>query len=443
MFYVSASQARVIKTPVSKSISGPFNIEEEDSLNASNVSLVKIFLKNGSIINYTNVDDAIRDFYKAIISNGFSLSDILNISVMRFQDYLAVLQNETYLNQTTYVPAYRLFFSILTNPSTYNYTGTIIPVNGYEFLYNTYGGKLTKCFMYGRLSSLRIIDVYGNEITMGDAKLALISYINATDTTLSSSVLDELNKTVAENSDIKVIVIDIANTLNKSAQYVQIYNKMYFANDFNTSIESNVNGTFSSFGFIATPAYVYIKNDLYVVRKSIGYEKASLMNQYIRVLTKSDNGLFSYIINDVSASNLVEGEKADIYIKVGDGFGNATLSVDYRILDENNNTLDSDTVNKEIQYNEWINFKIDLPNKSRTLILSVSVYSDNLPGSHIVISFKVKEREERTHEERFPWDLVTGIVLLLILIIVIGSYAYRYTVKEKYRKPRKRRRAKR
>jgi len=437
VFYINGGARAEINKMPSTEKSFPVIIGQESQQNISEIALVKIFLKNGSILNYTTLDDAVEDFYEEVINGRLSTSDILNISVMRFQDYLAILQNNTSLNQTEYFPGYKLFFSILANSDKYNYSGSIVAVDGREFLYNTYGDRLTKCFMYGRLSDLKIIDVSGEEVAIQDDELVILSYINTNDTVLSKKVTSELNKTATINPDVKIIIIDVANRLNESSSYVKNYKNLYFSNDFNTSIKSNTTGSFNSFGFIVTPSYVYVKGDLYVVRKSMGYEQADLINQYINVLARGDKGLFSYIINDVLANNLVEGEKANINVRIDDGFSNVTLGINYVIINKNNETLDSGKIEKLVQKSGWVSFKIDLPNASYALILTISTYSDELSGSSIVVSFTIKEKEKKEREPGLPWDLITGIILLLVLIIAIGSYAYRYTTKEKYKKVRR------
>lgn len=417
-------------------------VRQENQSITSEIALIKIFLKNGSVLNYTTLDDAVRDFYEGIVSNRISASDILNVSLIYFRDYLAMLQNNMSLNQLEYVPGYRFFFSILVNSGKYNYSGSIIAVNGQEFLYNTYGDKLTKCFMYGRLNNLKIIDVRGEEVLVKDSDLVILSYINTNNSILSEKVIRELNETLSINPNIKIIVIDIANKLNESSEYVKNYRNLYFSNDFNTSIETNTTGSFNSFGFVVTPSYVYIKGSLYVVRKAMGYEQADLITQYVSVLSKGDRGLFSYIINNVIASNLIEGEKADISIRIDDGFSNVTLHINYAILNKNNETLDTGEINKPIQKSGWVNFRVNLPNTSYILILSIATYSDVLPGSSIKTSFIIKEREEEKHRQEFPWDLITGIFLLLVFIIMVGSYAYNYTMKKRYKRVRRKKKVK-
>ncbi len=399
---------------------------------------VKIRFKNGSVINYTSIDTAIIAIYREVMSNKLSLNDIVNVSMLTFSNYLKLKDNVTSIdNYTEYLPGYKLFFSELSNPAKYNYSGKFVAVSGEEFLYNVYGERLTKCVLYGKLNSLEVRDVYSSRIIPEENKLTIISYVNASDKSTFREVINELNRTAYSYVDLKVIVVDISNTLNSSSEIVAKYPSIYFSNNINTSIGENTSGSFESFGFIATPAYVYVLGNLLVVRKTIGFESSEIINQFVKTILLGDRGLFAYIVSYISANNLVAGKKAEIYIRITEGVGNVTVNVGYEVLDKNNNTLLTETLTRVIQESTWIDFKIDLSNDSRSVIIRVSIYRNNSIENYISESYEIKIIETKGAEEGFPWDLVVGITILLIFIIIIGTYAYKHVVStSKVRKKR-------
>ena len=394
-----------------------------------NLTMIKIKLTNGSVLEYSTIDEAILSIYNS--SNRIELLDnVSEVLIMPFTKYLEYKkQNISIAENESYLPGYELFFSQLSNPIDYNYSGRIIATDESEFFYNLYGIGISKTFLYGRLLDLNITKLDGTTYDFQDNDLIVLCYLNMSENEFAINQLEELNETLSIISDsrLKIVVIDISNSLTVNNSLISDFPELTFVNDENTSLVNNTYGTFTVFNFSYHPAFVYMFGDLFVWRKTIGFEKAEIIGTYIKGALSDGMGfVFSYVIQDISAWNLRELEEATVAISVIDGFGNVTLQLEYTVLDENNETIKQGIETKDIEYSQIVSFVIDIPNNSRILNIAVKIYRGSniefATEAEFAIEFSVSEERQPT----FPWDLVAMAIILIATIgaslIVIKKY---------------------
>ena len=420
------------------------------SNNENNVTLpiMKVKFSNGTILNFSSIDEGLSILYNGFKQGKISLSDIENITVMQFISWMHFLnQNISSINESYYIPGYRLFFSKLNNPEHYNYSGTVIAVSENDFLYNTFGEKFTKGVLYGKIPEFRIY--YNNtSISLKDMGYEhyILVYTNASDEEITGAIIDEMDNLMAGlnasdlSSKIYIIVVDITNSLQKSEVKNEGTSNTLLINDCNTSIERG-NGTFRVFGFSRYPAYVYITQNLFIWRKTIGFESSDEIYRYISTfLANGEISLTAYMIKSITACDLVETKRADIFIEVSDGFGLATISIAFTIKDGEENILEMGNRSKEIEDVGIYLFEIKLPNKSRLLEVDVKIITKYGITISQSVSFEVKPLKGPSKpEEKFPWLEIITAFLAVLIVISLGVYAYRKTTRERIPKSRKRR----
>jgi len=413
--------------------------------NVSVIYPIRVRLLNGSVLSYSTIDEAVSTIFKLITENRIALSDISNISVLLFQDYMRLVnQNVTSVNGTYYIPAYRIFFGSLAHPEQYNYAGKIVAVNEDEFFYGSYGGRITKTFLYGKVPQLEIITLDNETLKISGNEILLLTYLNLSEEYITYNELCELNKTAEYFSSsgygdqVKIVVIDISNSTNASLSLIGEFPKLIFVNDANTSISPNITGTYTEFGFTRYPAFVYMRGDFLVWRKAIGVESTSVISGYINGLLKlGDRGIFSYVVGNIQAWNLIETKKARVSIYICDGFGNVTVILSYEILDAENGTMESDSIMRNITEPTLLSYEIDLPNNSYKLKIHVMVVRNEVSEFSLTTIYDIEQLEEEKVGEEFPWMQVAMVMVALVIVVVLGYYAYRKTVpKTKQRKRR-------
>lgn len=414
--------------------------------NGSNMTtVVKLQLTNGTILNFSSINDAIKAIYNGITNNLMHLTDIVNVSIIPFSNLTIIKQmNISKIEESYYVPAYSLFFSKLSAPEEFNVTDTVGAVYEDEYLHNLYGMKYSKVCLYGKIPQLNITLIDGSQLEFSANDIILLVYLNMSNADIRESIINTLEKVTLylENAGLrektKITVIDVNNGLSNTTEYLSTYDQFFFANDFNTSIVRNKTGSFSEFGFTRYPAYVYLRGDLLVWRKSLGSEKQEVITRNLKLMhLYEDMGVFLYVLGYIEAWDLVETRKADLAIHIEDGYGNTTLSVSYVIFDENNNTMRSDEMETEITESGVVRFTISLPNGSRKIALDITLtqQGDVIESIHLEYEIKpAKEAEEK--KEEFPWLQVIAVILAIGVILAVGYNAYRRTSK-KYVKRRK------
>jgi len=412
----------------------------------SNFSMIKVYLHNGSILSFDTLDRAVLAIYRAIRRNHFTLADISNITIVPFNNVLLLMKrNITAINESYYCSAYSLFFSVLMSPEKYNYSGHIVAIPENDFLYNTYGDKLTKTFLYGKIPRLNITQENAN-FTINENDVIMLRYLNLSEEDFSLPLIEELVKLYELISNygyanrVKIIVVDISNSINNS-KLSKKYPDIIFVKDLDTSILYNKSGTFRCFGFSRYPATVYLRGDLLIWRKTIGVEKTSNIIDYLlTILERGDMGIFSYIVRDVLAWDLIETKRADIALYIADGFGNVTVQLNYTILDTKNVTMDTDILKENISIQKVLYFHIDLPNNSRILKISIQVIRDNSVEATLSLIYTIEEiKKPKKAKEQFPWLETIGILSIVISVIVLGYYAYKRTERRRPKVKRVRR----
>ncbi len=390
------------------------------------IPIVNITLTNGTIYNFTNIDDAIMFMYDALKNKGLSFSNISNITVIPFSTYLKYVNNET--NHTTPIPSYSVFFVKVPYLEKKNYTGSIIPVVENETL--EYSNILTRSLLYGPIGEINITDINSNTY-VADGQLNLLVFFDSRRANISLTQLEIIkgNLSTLTSKNVKVFAIDVNENLTATREFAE-ENDLPFviANDANiTILGKNVSGLYSYFGFnTIIPASVLVNKEHILLWKKIGLVNSNELNMYIDMIGEGIDGLLKYKIIDVYVEKPKVDSTSDIVVILSEGYGNLeSINVSYKFI--YNNGTESEFKKANVESTDGITYRdaIYIQKDVKTLVIQVSIKNQFGSDSKTVQISIEQEREK----EQSPETPILQIVLIVILIVIIvaGYISYRKT----------------
>lgn len=410
-------------------------------LKNNTLPVATIKFSNGSLMNFSSLYEAALWLLEEFKNNDNFWRNIMEINILPIEYVKNITNNSEYMN------GYEVFFVRNISEDLSLNESLLATSNFYAYHQCTYGSPYTVSPLYGPLTALNITLINGSKLTIDDFKeITILIYLNMSDeiavnkvktwiVTLYEQILNEFGR-----ESLRIILIDIANEAKKIPEELQNYGVL-LALDSNTSILLNASGSFLTFGFRDLyPAFVYLFRN-YVWRKSIGLEAPEVSIAYLsQVIKKGIAALSIYPIINITGWDLYELSPGYIGIQVGEGYGNTTLKVYYKILDASNATLTTGSFEKNVTEPGIYSFKIDLiPNNSRTIIVDVQMISQfgfvisKSVTLKVISEVKLKEKEEKKY-----WELWIAIAIVMILIILFGIITTKW-ISPKGERRRKRR----
>ncbi|MGQ4890926.1 MAG: hypothetical protein ACP6IP_00370 [Candidatus Njordarchaeia archaeon] len=397
--------------------------------NETIIPLVNITLSNGSVLNFTTVDDAMRYLYNQINSGKLTLSNITNVTVLYFEDYIGLLSNETNITAIP-IPAYETFFVRLPNPEDYNYTGKYIPTKVDGII--KYGNALTRSILYGKVGPIEYVDINNNnhtssEFASHDINVLLFynsRYLNASlwQLTEIQSSMDNLT-----SMGVNVIAIDLNNNATLANEIKSKYNltMTITLNNETYAPERNVTGVYKLFGFEnITPSTVYMDGNGYVLRKHMGVEDINSILVYVKLMKKGPIGLAQYPILDIYIEEPREDTASDVVISLGDGFGEISkLEGTYQLVYSNGTVSENKTLN--LKSSDGVTFRdaIYIPNDTKSVIIYASLISEYGNYSYSVV-IQVEQTPRKEKKQEFPYEMAI-IAVILVIVIALGAFYYK------------------
>jgi len=103
--------------------------------------IVNITLVNGTVYNFSTIDDAVRFLYFNLLNGSLVLDDIKNITLVNITIYNKAVRSEVNITKKDLIPSYAAFF-IRKGPIG-NYSGLYIPTGEKEAFANEDSDQIT------------------------------------------------------------------------------------------------------------------------------------------------------------------------------------------------------------------------------------------------------------------------------------------------------------
>ena len=398
-------------------------LTETQDPDASSVPIIMVSLRNGSRLNFTTVDDALRTIYGIL-----GPENVSSINATTWDEYLLVLNGSS--KNLTYYPATRLFFSKLTKQPK-NYTGRIIPVRASDYLYDYYGSKYPRT-LYGLVGTLSIREGIGNNTTTLNVldmsyDFYMLLYANCSDNLTIRGIEAALSILSKYNDSLLPIIVDTSNMVNASEINIS-WGLIVRDND---TLINGRNSTFRWFVMdenfsVFVPLVIVLDSKGRIWWKNFGLANIEELGVYMEMYM--DSGVRSlpvYPILDVVPRKPQAGLPCRVYIIVGYGFGNITsVLLSYRILNKNNDTIRYSPEPIEVP-KDTLTYEIStLENESRWLVLNATIVSEygifrTPPHAYRVEYKKPPGRVIPLWVKRLA---VIGVLMLVFLVVAIRIY---------------------
>lgn len=404
------------------------NIDNEGanvSVNVSEIAIAKVILNNGSCLNFSSVDDVLYMIYNGTLS----LDDIkqLNMTTIdEYMNYIDALNNGNKSINITYIASRKLFFSEVEGHLE-KYNGTIVPVSEDDYLYYKHGVRFPRNLLYGSVDKFEIYDFRNNEtlnIFSLNYNLFILVYINGSDNYTVQSVLENINAIIRNHSDVSTILIDISNSMNIS-EYNLTENIILTYDNKTTMNNITSNGTLTEFivgrNFSNNlPLVIILDHDGWIWWKDIGFTSIPELSLYISMyLEDGVQSLPVYPILDIAPIKPHAGESCDVYIIVGQGFGDIlSVKLFYEIRDAENKTITRSSQPVSVDLST-LSYRIELDENARWLILNATVISEFGEYSSQKYVFKVEYTERPPKKiPEIVWQILFAVIVVISVIIV-------------------------
>jgi len=378
-----------------------------------NMIVVNVTLSNGTILSFETIDNYLLTIYDLLKGGEITLQDIEDVKVLNWNKYIMLYNTSEELNESAYSKAYSLYFYWIDNASTYNYSGHIVAGALLDFI--NAGIKYEGTVIYGKVHSITLKTKDGeiSEDELGSLSILIIG--NFSDSNLLSTIYGMIN----ESTEISFYLVDVSNKLNVTE--LPLNAKIVSLED------SKLNGDnlTESLGLSNMyPVIVGIYN-MMIVWKSVGIDSIKRAIDYLIDADTLGNENFyriaGYKIDRILGYNLFETKIAKVTVFFLRGIGKANVSLEYIVLDKENNTIQTGHLSKKVSSIEPMTFEIELKNGSRFLKINVSIISDF--GSDFErVEFKVESIYKEKPKPKIPW--VTIISILLVIVVFIAGVIY-------------------
>ncbi|MCR8472176.1 MAG: hypothetical protein QW819_01435 [Candidatus Korarchaeota archaeon] len=436
---------RINETIVVDSDKGVSILASNKTDNVTRLPIAIISLENGSLINCSSVDEALRQIYSGIIP----ANAIRSVNISLFGNYYEYLSNKS--SSVEYTCALKVFFQKLTPELSKvysNYSGQIVPVSDKEYLNLVYGSYFPRIALYGRISYFNITTfdpsnnttLIRNILEGADSRIFLLIYARIEVDETLDIILNYAQSLIERfKSDIHTLVIDTTNSFNIS-KYLS--NKTLPKNvsivwDNQTIVLAGKNGSLEIFTVNSTnaePLIILLDSSGLVWFKTYGIVPSTELMIYISMYL--EKGVFSlpiYPILAVVAKDPYAGKPCKVYVIPGTGFGNITeVKLSYALLDSENKTIYR--TSKPISISPIsLSYTIEsLDNRTRWILVNATIFSTYGSYSSEIFAYRVMYKEEK---EVSPIELVAPIIYAIISLVVIFGIALR--VYRKYFKIKK------
>ncbi len=401
---------------------------ETNITNASIMPLVKIELKNGTILNLTTIDDMLYLFYNGSLDVG----SVENINMTTIDEYIAYLnasKSGESINVTYYF-SYKLFYSKLESKIE-KYNGSIVPVDADDFINNSHGAKYTKAIIgiVHNINTTSPIDGVSNILEL-DYDLFIFVYVNCSDIDIMNLEADIQSVIGENNQSILPVIIDISNSYNFTNVNSSLSNAVYIHDNqtyiYNAS-EPSTYLEFTTSNNSKIPLVIIIDRNGIIWWKNYGFEGIPELELYVDMyLNESLRSLPVYPILDVIPDEPTVNKTCSIYVVLGFGFGNITsLKLYYELLDEENETITYSSEPVEVSL-DTLSYELSKINSSaRWLVVNATVWSEF--GVYKSKRYIYKIYVPKKPEMEIPswvWKLVASIIIVVI-VISLGIRLYR------------------
>ncbi len=400
---------------------------EDEASNVTKLPMIIIELENGSLVNFSSVDEALIQIY----GGKLVLDAIKNVNISLFEEYGAYIKNET--ESISYVPALKVFYQKLSPEllkEYENYTGQIVPVSEGDYIFNRYGDNYPRIALYGKIPyfNITVLNTTSNtteeqNILKAGPEIFLLIYARI-ETNETLNVILNYTRSITERfeGEVYALVIDITNSFNISSYSLEetFPNGLIMWDNYTETIVG-MNGTFEAFTINCTydiPLIVILDSDGLIWFKTLGLFDADQLATYISMyINKGAESLPLYPILAVVPKDPYAGKSCKVYIIVGFGFGNITeAKLSYSLLDANNKTIYR--TSKPISVSpDTLTYTIEsLDNRTRWITLNATIVTTYGVFRSEVFVYQVQYEEKK---ERGPIEEILPIVYAVIALIVI------------------------
>ena len=397
-----------------KAISDHVN-EEIEVCQTKNMIAVNVTLSNGTVLSFKTIDDYLLTIYDLFKKGEITLQDVEDVKVLNWNKYITLYNTSEELNESAYSKAYSLYFYWIDNASIYNYSGHIVAGALQDFI--NAGIRYEGIVIYGKVHSITLKAKDG-EISKDElGSLSILIIGNFSDNNLLSTIYGMIN----ESKEISFYLVDVSNKLNvtelpSNAKIIGLEDSKLNGDNLTESIGlSNI-----------YPVIIGIYNTM-IVWKSVGIDSIKRSIDYLIDVNTFGNENFyriaGYKVDRILGYNLFETKIAKITVFFSKGIGEANVSLEYIILDKENNTIKKGHLLKEVNNTEPVTFEIELKNGSRFLKINVSVVSD-FGSDFEKAEFKVESIYKEKPKPKIPWATIISI-LLVIIVFIAGVVYYR------------------